>query len=117
MNKLNSAIKWGKFNAIIGMIGSVIAILGCISLPVGIIMLIGFMKLNNATDELKALAAKAGSSAEDYENVIEKYGNYLKMLGIANIINIVMAVLGVIFYVVFFGFIMSLAGGSGNYNY
>ena len=117
MNKLTSAVKWGKFNAIIGIIISIFTILSCAGLVPGILMLIAYLKLNNATDALKELAAKAANSTEEYETVIEKYGEYLKFLGITNILSIVVGIIAVILIVIFYGVIIAAAGStvSGGY--
>lgn len=108
--KLSSALRWGRFNAILGIIMSIGTLVGC--LPIGIVILIAYLKLNGATDALKTLATKASNTTEDYENVIEKYGEYLKMLGIANILAIVLSIVVALIYVIFFGVIMASAGSS-----
>lgn len=116
MEKLTSAVKWGKFNAIFGIIVSILTILSCTGIVSGILMLLAYLKLNNATDALKELAAKAGNTSEEYEGVIEKYGEYLKFLGIVNIISLVLIILAVVLFIIFFGAIMAFASG-GNYSY
>lgn len=97
--KLKEAATWGKINAIIGMIGSAMSILTIIGIPVGVLSLLGFLKLNQATDELKLLSQKETTTTEEYENLMETYGNYHKMLGIAQITGLVMAILGMLFWI------------------
>lgn len=117
-NKLTNALKWGKFTAIIGIITSALSILSCAGAIFGIITLLGYLKLNKATDDLKQLTmSNPNPSGEDYENLMVSYGDYFKMLGIAQIVAIALTLLGVIFYIVFFAVIMSAVGNSMYYSY
>ena len=106
--KLKDVLKWGKFQAIVGIITSAFSLLSCVGIPMGILMLMGYMKLNNATDELKRLVeANPNPSSEDYENIMVLYGGYLKMLSIGWIVSIVMGIVLTIIYFVFIAVIMS----------
>lgn len=106
--KLKDVLKWGKFNAIVGIITSALSMLSCVGIPVGILMLMGYMKLNNATDELKQLVAvNPNPSAQDYENILAMYGNYLKMLSIGWIVSIVMGLVVMVVYFLFFAVMFS----------
>lgn len=74
----------------------------------GVLMLLGFMKLNNATDELKRISMKNDLvTTEDYEEVISLYGKYMKMISIASIVSIVMSIIGFILYILIFAAIFS----------
>ena len=116
-NKLTSAVKWGKFNSIFGIVMSILSILSCVGLVVGILMLIAYLKLNAATDSLKELSTKAANSSEEYETVVEKYGEYLKYLGITNIIVLVLMIVGIIFSIIFYSVLFATVGSmsSGGY--
>ena len=112
--KIKDALTWGRFVSIFGFITSIFTMLSCFGLPIGILMLMGYIKLNNATDELKRISMKTDMvTKEDYEEVISLYGKYMKMFGIASIVSIVMTIIGVILYVLLFAAIFS----SGMYEY
>lgn len=111
-NKLRNAVKWGRFNAVFGIIISAIQIVSCFGIVTGIIMLMSYIKLNKATDDLKLLEGKEAKTPEEYENVMEKYGEYLKLMGIANIVALVLGIISIILGFLFFGVIVSIIAGA-----
>lgn len=114
--KIKEAITWGRVVAIFGFIGSGLSMLSCIGIPVGVITLLGFIKLNNATDELKAISLKnEAKTVEDYEEVLSLYGKFFKMLTIGAIVSIVMSIIVTILYVMFF--VALFAGFDGYTSY
>ena len=89
--------------------------LSCIGIPVGVIMLLGYIKLNNATDELKKISMRTDElTAGDYEEVITLYGKFFKMIGIGTIVSIAMGIILAIFY---FLFIMAIVASYSGYAY
>lgn len=111
--KIKDALTWGRFVSIFGFITSIFTMMSCIGIPVGVIMLISFMKLNNATDELKRISLNLeNATKENYEEVVSIYGKFLKMMGIASIVSIAMSIIGVILYILLFVVIFSRGMGS-----
>lgn len=114
--KIKDALIWGRIVTIFGFITSIFTILSCVGIPAGILMLLGYIKLNNATDELKRISMKQDPvTIEDYEEVFDLYGKYLKLLGISIIVSIAMSIVAMILYAMFFAAIFS--SGFGAYNY
>ncbi len=114
--KIKEAITWGRVVAILGFISSGLTMLTFIGIPVGVLMLLGFVKLNNATDELKAISQKGGNrTAEDYEEVISLYGKCYKMIGIGAIVSVIMSIIGMILYALFFVFLFASFNGYTSY--
>ncbi len=111
--KIKDAVSWGRFVAIFGFITSGFTMLSFVGIPIGVIMLLGYIKLNNATDELKKISEKTGElTTGDYEDVLSLYGKYFKLIGIGTIVSIVMSIIGIIFYILFF---MALFAGYSGY--
>lgn len=120
VNKMNLKIKdaliWGRVVSIFGFITSIFTMLSGFGIPVGVLMLLGYIKLNNATDELKKISMKQDpATTEDYEEVIDLYGKYLKLLAISSIVSIVMAIIGMILVLAFV--ILFAAGFESYYSY
>lgn len=114
--KIKEALTWGRIVSIFGFITSIFTMLSCIGIPAGIIMLLGYIKLNNATDELKRISMKQDPvTTEDYEEVLVLYGKYLKMFGIAIIVSIAMSIIAMILYILVFAAIFSAGYGSFSY--
>ena len=114
--KIKEAVTWGRLVAIFGFISSGLTMLSCVGIPVGIIMLLGFIKLNNATDELKAISLKGEArTAEDYEEVIGLYGKCFKMIGIGAIVSVIMSIVVMILYALFFAVLFSSFSGYTSY--
>jgi hypothetical protein len=113
--KIKEALTWGRIVSIFGFITSIFTMLSCVGIPAGILMLLGYIKLNNATDELKRISMKQEpATAEDYEEVIDIYGKYLKLLGISIIVSIAMSIVAMILYVLVFAAIFSASFGAYN---
>ncbi len=114
--KIKDALTWGRIVSIFGFITSIFTMLSCVGIPAGILMLLGYIKLNNATDELKRISMKQDPiTTEDYEEVIDLYGKYMKMFGIAVIVSIAMSLVVMVLYALFFAAIFS--AGFGSYGY
>lgn len=113
--KIKEALTWGRIVSIFGFITSIFTMLSCVGIPAAIIMLLGYIKLNNATDELKRISMKQDLvTTADYEEVFDLYGKYLKLMGISIIVSIVMSIIAMIIYGIFFAAIFS--AGFGDYN-
>lgn len=112
--KIREAQTWGKIHAIIGIVGSVFSMLSVVGIPMGVLALLAYLRLNRATDDLKALGAKEIQTAEDYQGVVEGYGAYMKLLTIGQIIGIALAVLTVGFCLIL---AMSFYGMMGGYRF
>ena len=97
---LKNTIRWGKFNAILGMVTSAFSILSVVGAPFGVLSLLGFIKLNTATDTLKNLTLKEDPSPKEYEEILVTYGEYHKWLGIAQIAQIVLSIMAIFFWIV-----------------
>lgn len=111
--KIKDALTWGRIVSIFGFITSIFTMLSGFGIPVGVVMLLSFIKLNNATDELKRISMKQDPvTAEDYEEVIDLYGKYLKLLAIATILSIVMTIIAMILV---FAFVILFAAGFESY--
>lgn len=114
--KIKEALIWGRIVSIFGFITSIFTILSFVGIPAGILMLLGYIKLNNATDELKRISLKQDPvTTADYEEVLGLYGKYLKLLGISIIVSIAMSIIAMILYAIFFAAIFS--AGFGSYSY
>ncbi len=111
--KIKEALTWGRIVSIFGFITSIFTMLSGFGIPIGIIMLLSYIKLNNATDELRRISLKQDPvTTEDYEEVIDLYGKYLKLLGISTIVSIILGIIG---FIVIIAITVLFAGSLGAY--
>ena len=57
--KIKEAQIWGKIHAIIGIVGSVFSMLSIVGIPLGVLALLAYLRLNKATDDLKVAAGRS----------------------------------------------------------
>jgi len=108
IQRLRSSIKgtgWAKFLAIVHYITGALYILGCVTIPLGIFMIIIGMKIWNAAGELDKL--KYSEDPGHLYAALDNIGSFFVWSGIFVIVTIVLYVLFLVVYIAFLSSMMS----------
>ncbi|MEO0138239.1 MAG: DUF5362 family protein [candidate division WOR-3 bacterium] len=98
---LRNAVKgtaWAKFISVMMILGGIVSILGCITIPLGIVQIMAAMKLLRTAEEMN----RYKNTADDryLYGVLENLSGFFTLYGWTTLIGIILAVIILFLYAI-----------------